>query len=114
MPDTGKGLSLTARGQKAWRVVEPSEGQLDPPCDAICKSVLKGTALPRTRMIVIVTGLLWLAHAGVIAILGTKAPGPIVSDLIQLTLGAVLIHSILAASRRAIGRPVRSSLRRHL
>ena len=63
----------------------------------------KGAALARTRTVVIVTGLLWLAHAGVVALLGTKAPGPILSDVIQLTLGAVLIYAIVEASRRSEG-----------
>jgi diguanylate cyclase (GGDEF)-like protein len=61
------------------------------------------SALPRKRIVVIVSGLLWLAHAVVVASLGTKAPGPFLSDLIQLTLGFVLICAIVAASRRSEG-----------
>lgn len=57
----------------------------------------------RTRIVVTVTGLLWLVHAGAVAFLGTQAPGPLVSDLIQLALGLVLIYSVIAASRRSEG-----------
>jgi diguanylate cyclase (GGDEF)-like protein len=64
---------------------------------------MKGTALPRTRIIVMVTGLLWLVHVGVAAALGTKPPGPLVSDVIQLVLGAVLVYAVVEASRRSEG-----------
>jgi hypothetical protein len=59
--------------------------------------------LTRTRTIGTVAGLLWLAHVGAIALLGSEAPGPLVSDVIQLTLGAVLILSIVQASQRSEG-----------
>jgi len=59
--------------------------------------------LSRTRTIVIVAGLLWLAHIGVVAILGTKSTGPIFSDVIQFSLGVVLVYAIVAASRRSEG-----------
>jgi diguanylate cyclase (GGDEF)-like protein len=59
--------------------------------------------LPRPRIVVIVTGLLWLAHAGVVAFLGTNPPGPLVSDVIQLALGSVLIYAVVEASRRSEG-----------
>jgi len=49
------------------------------------------------------TGLLWLAHAGVIAFLGTNGQGPVISDVLQLALGAVLIYALLQASRRSEG-----------
>src|SRR6266567_7869677 len=65
--------------------------------------LLKGTRLPRTRIVITISGLLWLAHVGVVAFLGTNAPGPVESDLIQLLLGAVLIYSIVEASRRSEG-----------
>jgi len=52
---------------------------------------------------VTVTGLLWLAHIGVVAILGTKSFGPFLSDLIQFNLGVVLVYAIVAASRRSEG-----------
>jgi diguanylate cyclase (GGDEF)-like protein len=59
--------------------------------------------LPRKRIVVLVSGLLWLAHVVVIAFLGTKAPGPFLSDLLQFTLGFVLIYSLVAANRRSEG-----------
>jgi diguanylate cyclase (GGDEF)-like protein len=55
------------------------------------------------RIVVIVAGLLWLAHVAVVATLGTHRPGPFLSDLIQLTLGIVLICAIVAARRRSEG-----------
>jgi diguanylate cyclase (GGDEF)-like protein len=64
---------------------------------------MTGTALPRTRIVVTVTSLLWLAHVGAVAFLGTKPPGPLLSDLIQLVLGAVLIYAVVEASRRSEG-----------
>ena len=59
--------------------------------------------MERTRTVVIVTGLLWLAHAGVVAGLGTKAPGPLLSDMLQLTLGVVMVFAAVQASRRSEG-----------
>jgi len=63
----------------------------------------KGTALARTRIVVIVTGLLWLAHVGVVALLGTKFPGGFLSDALQFSLGVVLIYAIIEAGRRSEG-----------
>jgi diguanylate cyclase (GGDEF)-like protein len=63
----------------------------------------KGIALARTRIVVIVTGLLWLAHLGVVTLLGTKFPGGFLSDLLQLSLGVVLVYAIVQASRRSEG-----------
>ena len=59
--------------------------------------------MSRTRTIVIVAGLLWLAHIGVVAMLGTHSTGPIFSDVIQFSLGVVLVYAIVAASRRSEG-----------
>jgi len=50
-----------------------------------------------------VAGLLWLAHIGVVAMLGTHSTGPIFSDVIQFSLGVVLVYAIVAASRRSEG-----------
>src|ERR1017187_5777444 len=61
------------------------------------------TALARTRTVVIVTILLWLLHFGVVAMLGTKPPGPFLSDLMQFSLGVVLIVAIVDAARRSEG-----------
>ena len=60
--------------------------------------------LPRSKRIVaVVAGLLWMAHVAVVATLGTHPPGPFLSDLIQLTLGVVLICAIVAARQRSEG-----------
>jgi diguanylate cyclase (GGDEF)-like protein len=64
---------------------------------------VKVSALPRKHIVVVVSGLLWLAHAAVVASLGSKAPGPFLSDLIQFILGVVLICSVVVASRRSEG-----------
>jgi diguanylate cyclase (GGDEF)-like protein len=56
-------------------------------------------------MLVTLAALLWLAHAAVVFSLGTKPPGPLCSDLLQLTLGAVLIYAILLAGNAAEGLP---------
>ena len=61
------------------------------------------TASSRTRTIVIVAGLLWLAHAGVVAALGTKPPGGLLSDMMQWTLGVVMIYAAVQASLRSEG-----------
>jgi diguanylate cyclase (GGDEF)-like protein len=61
------------------------------------------SALPRSRRVVTVASLLWLAHAGVVITLGVKAPGPLLSDLLQLALGVVLIFSLVAARRHSEG-----------
>lgn len=50
-----------------------------------------------------VASLLWLVHLGVIVFWGEQAPGPALSDLIQLLLGATLIYSIVQASQRSEG-----------
>ncbi len=60
-------------------------------------------ALSRTRVFEIVAGLLWLAHVGVVAVRGTQPPGAFLSDLIQFTLGVVLIFAVVDASRRSEG-----------
>jgi diguanylate cyclase (GGDEF)-like protein len=52
---------------------------------------------------VIAAGVLWLIHAGVSLGLGTRPPGPFLSDAIQLTLGGLLICVILEAGRRSEG-----------
>ena len=48
-------------------------------------------------------GLLWLAHVGIAAALGTRAPGPVLSDVIQLLLGGLLVAALYDASRRSEG-----------
>jgi diguanylate cyclase (GGDEF)-like protein len=50
-----------------------------------------------------VAGLIWLAHVAVVAVLQGAAPGPLLSDVIQLTLGVMLIYSMVLASKRSEG-----------
>lgn len=59
--------------------------------------------MSRTRINVAVAALLWLAHLGVVAFLGTNASGPFLSDAIQFALGVVMIYSAVQASRRSEG-----------
>ena len=59
--------------------------------------------MPRTRILAITAGLLWLMHAGMVAMLGTKPPGPMLSDVMQFSLGALLIYTVVEASRRSEG-----------
>jgi diguanylate cyclase (GGDEF)-like protein len=65
--------------------------------------ILKRNALSRTRIIVAVSGLLWLMHVGVIFLLGSKTPGPSLSDVIQLILAGLLLCAIADAARRSEG-----------
>jgi diguanylate cyclase (GGDEF)-like protein len=46
---------------------------------------------------------LWLVHIGVAVGLNTRPPGPLLSDLIQLTMGGLLIGAITLAARRSEG-----------
>jgi diguanylate cyclase (GGDEF)-like protein len=48
-------------------------------------------------------GLLWLAHIGVAVVWGTQTPGPLLSDIIQFSLGGLLIVALIGASRRSEG-----------
>ncbi|HTT25281.1 MAG TPA: GGDEF domain-containing protein [Candidatus Sulfotelmatobacter sp.] len=59
--------------------------------------------LTRSRMLVAAAAMLWLAHVGVCLSLGTKSPGPFLSDLIQLVIGGLLIASMLFAAERSEG-----------
>ncbi len=59
--------------------------------------------MPRTRIVAIVAGLLWLLHIGVVTVLGTRPPGPFLSDLVQCLVGLVLIYAIVDAARRSEG-----------
>jgi diguanylate cyclase (GGDEF)-like protein len=61
------------------------------------------TALSRARITIVVAAVLWLIHAGVVVWLGSQGYGPLLSDLIQLALGAVLIHANVDASLRSEG-----------
>ena len=59
--------------------------------------------MSRSRIIVILACMLWLAHAGVIVFLTGKPHAALCSDSIQLALGALLIYSILLAGQRSEG-----------
>ena len=59
--------------------------------------------IPHRRVVLTVAALLWLAHAGVVAVAGSGGSGPLLSDSIQLTLGVVLIYAIVQARRRSEG-----------
>jgi len=59
--------------------------------------------LSRTRLIVTVATLLWLGHGAVSFGLGSRPPGPLLSDIIQLTLGGLLVCVLRIASRRSEG-----------
>ena len=62
-------------------------------------------ALPRTRVILTLAILLWLAHVGVIHFVGAVRTGAILSDLIQLCLGSLLIYTIALAGNSSEGLP---------
>jgi diguanylate cyclase (GGDEF)-like protein len=59
--------------------------------------------LSRSRIIVAVAALLWVAHVVVCVSLGANSPGPFLSDLIQLVLGVLVIGSMLLAADRSEG-----------
>lgn len=59
--------------------------------------------MPRSKTVLIAAGVLWLAHIGEVAALGTRPPGPFLSDFIQLALGAVMIVASLQAGRSSEG-----------
>jgi len=61
------------------------------------------TASPRARLIVTIAGLLWLAHVAVVIFHTSISRAPVLSDFIQLTLGAVLLYSVVLAGRRSEG-----------
>jgi diguanylate cyclase (GGDEF)-like protein len=54
-------------------------------------------------MVMAVGATLWMAHAAVVAVWGTRPPGPLLSDIIQFSLGATLVGAIVLASRRSEG-----------
>jgi diguanylate cyclase (GGDEF)-like protein len=58
--------------------------------------------LSRARIVMTAAGLLWLAHIGVILLAGGRL-APVLSDCVQLTLGALVMFSIFDASRRSEG-----------
>jgi diguanylate cyclase (GGDEF)-like protein len=61
------------------------------------------TALARARITIVVAAALWLVHGSVVVWLGSQGHGPLLSDAIQLALGAVLIYANVQASLRSEG-----------
>jgi len=55
------------------------------------------------RTTVMLAASLFAAHAGVVFTLGTTAPGPLVSDLIEVVLAGLLVFHCCLASRRSTG-----------
>jgi diguanylate cyclase (GGDEF)-like protein len=54
-------------------------------------------------MVVAAAAFMWLMHIAVVTAVGTRGPGPLVSDIIQLLLGGVLIYAIVDAAGRSEG-----------
>jgi len=46
---------------------------------------------------------LWLAHIALVIVLGTRPPGPVLSDCLQFALGSALVCAIVLAARRSEG-----------
>jgi diguanylate cyclase (GGDEF)-like protein len=61
------------------------------------------TASLRTHAVIVVAAVLWFIHVAVVVSLGSQGRGPLVSDLIQLILGAVVIYANIQASQRSEG-----------
>lgn len=57
----------------------------------------------RERNLMVVAGVLLLAHVGVVATFGAAARGPLMSDVLQLTLGGLVVLACTRASRRSQG-----------
>jgi len=46
---------------------------------------------------------LWLTHTSILFTLGTRNPGPLLSDILQLTIGGLLLASLVLAAKRSEG-----------
>lgn len=57
----------------------------------------------RTRSIVTAAAILWLVHIGVCVFVGAQRPGGVLSDVIQFTLGGLLIWVLAETARRSEG-----------
>ncbi|HXI58162.1 MAG TPA: hypothetical protein VNO55_18980 [Polyangia bacterium] len=55
------------------------------------------------RLVVIVTAVLFAAHAAVLTTLGTAGRGPLASNSLQLALGIVCVMAPLVAARGSVG-----------
>ena len=105
MLDTSGSWGLSCSTPSSWRIAELSSKSGSVPYDISVKVAfpLRGNALSRTRIVATVAGLLCLMHIGVVARLGTRPPGPILSDLIQFSLGVALIFAVVEAASRSEG-----------
>ena len=65
--------------------------------------LVKRMSLTRSRMIVAAASVLWLVHIAACIALGSRSPGPLLSDLIQFILGALLIAAMMLAANRSHG-----------
>ena len=59
--------------------------------------------MSRSRIIVAVSAVLWVAHIVVCTSLGSRPPGPVLSDILQLVIGGLLITAMLMAAKRSEG-----------
>jgi diguanylate cyclase (GGDEF)-like protein len=98
MPDTvGSPCRSAVRERKSfWRL--PIF-----PAGPFVKLRSKGSFLSRTQITVAAATGVWLVHVGVTVVLGTRNPGPLLSDVIQLALGGWLIWTLNAAANRSQG-----------
>ncbi len=55
------------------------------------------------RTVLSAAAILWAAHVATVATWGTSPPGPILSDAIQFSLGALVIFACLGAAHRSEG-----------
>ena len=59
--------------------------------------------MSRSRAIVTAAGVLWLVHIIVVLTLGSRAPGPLLSDILQFVMGGLLVASLVLAAGRSEG-----------
>jgi diguanylate cyclase (GGDEF)-like protein len=59
--------------------------------------------LSRSRIIVTAAAFLWLVHVAVCISLGAQGFGPVLSDMLQFSIGGLLITAMLLAVRRSEG-----------
>jgi two-component system cell cycle sensor histidine kinase/response regulator CckA len=64
---------------------------------------MAGYSLLSSRKTIAAASFLLLAHAVVLAAFGTRAPGPLLSDLVQLAVGILCAGTSFQASRRSNG-----------
>lgn len=59
--------------------------------------------MARPRAILTAAGVLWLTHVVLLSTLGNRPPGPLLSDIVQVSLGGLLIASLVLAAHRSEG-----------